>query len=58
MQAINKMLSVIEWVRMFSIGFEIIHKGDKLINVLIDRVGLLNLEQATKQQFMLIPGKA
>jgi hypothetical protein len=43
---------------VFGISFEIIHQGNELVNVFIDRATLPNLEQATKQELVLIPGKA
>jgi hypothetical protein len=43
---------------VFGISFEIIHQGNELVDVFINKAGLPNLEQATKQELVLIPGKA
>ena len=43
-QAINKTLSIIEWVWVFGIAFQVMYESNKLIYIFIDRAGLPNLK--------------
>ena len=56
-QAVNEMLSVVQWIGVLSIGLQFIYKSYELIDVLGHRPVLTNLKQATQQQSVLVPCK-